>query len=327
MQGDMPSETPYERLTPDTVLDAIEAAGWPCNGHQLPLNSYENRVLQIGIGDKEFIVAKFYRPGRWTDEQILEEHDFLLELAEHELPVVAPLRDARGRTLFHHDGYRFTLFPRQGGHAPNLEPEENLVTFGRTLGRIHRVGAARRFQHRPAISVDRLGSASREFLLQSDFIPGELRDAYATLSAHLLQHIGDLRVPQRGRIHGDCHLGNVLWRDGAPHFVDFDDAVNGPAVQDLWMLLSGERDERCRQLSVLLSGYEEFQTFDAAELALVEPLRTLRIMHQAAWIARRWHDPAFPHAFTWFGSMRYWSDHILDLREQLAALDEAPLSV
>jgi Ser/Thr protein kinase RdoA (MazF antagonist) len=320
-----PNETPYQQLTPDTVLDAIESAGWPCNGHQLPLNSYENRVFQIGVGDDDFIVAKFYRPGRWSDDQIREEHAFLLELAEHELPVVAPLPDADGETLFLHREFRFALFPRQGGHAPNMETEENRVTFGRMLGRIHRVGTAQRFRHRPALTVERLAVDSRDFLLATDFVPAELRDAYASTTAHLLERLGGLHIPRPGRIHGDCHLGNVLWRDDAPHFVDFDDTVNGPAVQDLWMLLSGERDEQCRQLSMLLGGYDEFHSFDTAELSLIEPLRTLRIMHHAAWIARRWHDPAFPHAFTWFGTMRYWSDHILALREQLAALDEPPL--
>jgi Ser/Thr protein kinase RdoA (MazF antagonist) len=189
------------------------------------------------------------------------------------------------------------------------------------------VGAGRRFQHRPAITVERFGNASRSFLLESDFIPAEMRDAYTSITQHLLERIGKVQIPQDGRIHGDCHLGNVLWRDDAPHFVDFDDAVNGPAIQDLWMLLSGSRDEQCRQLTLLAAGYDDFHTFNPGQLALVEPLRTLRIMHHAAWIARRWHDPAFPHAFTWFGTMRYWSDHILDLREQLAALDEPPLTV
>jgi Ser/Thr protein kinase RdoA (MazF antagonist) len=321
------NETPYQDLTPDTVLDAIESAGWPCNGHQLPLNSYENRVFQIGLADDGFIVAKFYRPGRWSDAQIREEHAFLLELLDHELPVVAPLSNEGGETLFWHGNFRFALFPRQGGHAPNIESEDNLVTFGRMLGRIHRVGAARPFEHRPAISVERLGVESRDFLLASDFVPAELRDAYASITAHLLERLGPLAIPRTGRIHGDCHLGNVLWRDAAPHFVDFDDAVNGPAVQDLWMLLSGTRDEQCRQLSLFLGGYDEFHTFNTAQLALIEPLRTLRIMYHAAWIARRWHDPAFPHAFTWFGTVRYWSDHVLALREQLAALDEPPLDV
>jgi Ser/Thr protein kinase RdoA (MazF antagonist) len=320
-------DMPYAQLTPDRVLAAIESAGWPCNGHQLPLNSYENRVLQIGLEDGGYVVAKFYRPERWSDAQILEEHAFTTELLEHELPVVAPLADVNGRTLFEYEGYRYAMFPRQGGHAPNVENDDNLVTFGRMLARIHRVGAVERFRHRPAISVQRLGEDSRTFLLESSFIPDELRNAYASITDHLVARLRTVVLPHGGRIHGDCHLGNVLWRDEAPHFVDFDDAVNGPAVQDLWMLLSGERDDQCHQLSQLIAGYDEFHAFNPSELALIEPLRTLRIMHHAAWIARRWHDPAFPHAFTWFGTMRYWSDHVLALREQLAALDEPPLTL
>jgi len=319
-------ETPYANLSPDLILTAIEAFGFRCDGHLLALNSYENRVYQIGLDDGSKIIAKFYRPARLSDAAILEEHAFIAELSDAELPCVAPLRAESGQTLLLHDGFRFTLFPRQGGHAPNLESEENLLVLGRTLARIHRIGRSGRFKHRPKFTVKRLGVESREFLLQHDFVPDELIDAYTSVTTHLLTRVDAQVLPAGGRIHGDCHPGNVLWRDDAPHFVDFDDTVMGPAVQDLWMLLSGERDEQTRSLSKLLEGYETFLEFDLRELALIEGLRTLRIMHHAAWIARRWHDPAFQVGFPAFGSVRYWSEHVLHLREQLAALDEPSLA-
>ncbi len=319
-------DTPYANLSPDLILTAIEAFGFRCDGHLLALNSYENRVYQIGLDDGSKIIAKFYRPERLSDAAILEEHALIAELAADELPCVAPLKTDSEQTLLVHEGYRFTLFPRQGGHAPNLESEENLRVLGRTLARIHRVGRGGRFKHRPKFTVERLGVESREFVLQHDFVPDELIDAYTSVTTHLLSRIDGSPLPAVGRIHGDCHPGNVLWRDDAPHFVDFDDTVMGPAVQDLWMLLSGEREEQTRSLAKLLEGYETFLEFDLRELALIESLRTLRIMHHAAWIARRWHDPAFQRGFPAFGSMRYWSEHVLHLREQLAALDEPALA-
>jgi Ser/Thr protein kinase RdoA (MazF antagonist) len=320
------SETPYANLGPDQILTAIESAGYRCDGHLLALNSYENRVYQIGLDDGTKIIAKFYRPERLSDAAILEEHAFLAELTAAELPCIAPMSNDSGATLLRHESFRFALFPRQGGHAPNLESENNLKVLGRTMARIHRVGRTRRYKHRPLFTVDRLGTQSVQFVLTHDFVPAELTDAYTSLTTHLLERIATVTLPANGRIHGDCHPGNVLWRDDAPHFVDFDDTVMGPAVQDLWMLLSGERDEQTRSLAHLLEGYETFLEFDQRELALIESLRTLRIMHHAAWIARRWHDPAFPLAFPTFGGMRYWSEHVLFLREQLAALDEPPLS-
>jgi len=322
------SETPFAGLSPDSILDAMDAAGFTPTGGLLELNSYENRVFQIELEDGSFVVTKFYRPQRWSEAQIAEEHEFTLELRDAELPVVAPLvRD--GRTLFEHAGFRYAIYPRQGGHSPNLEIEENLRVLARTLARIHAIGATRAFSHRPELSVARLGTESRSFVLEHGFVPLELESAYTTVTEHLLARIGPALAGMSvtGRIHGDCHPGNLLWRGDTPHFVDFDDCVNGPPMQDLWMLLSGEREERQAQLGLIVDAYETFHEFDDQAIAWIEPLRTLRMMHHAAWIARRWHDPAFPRAFPWFDSPRYWSNHVLALREQQAALDEPPLRI
>lgn len=322
------AETPYADLSPDAILDALEAAGFLPTGSLLELNSYENRVFQLELDDSSFVVTKFYRPGRWSDAQIAEEHAFTLELADAELPVVTPLtRD--GETLFHHNGYRYAVYPRQGGHPPNLEVEENLRVLARTIARIHAVGSMQPFSSRPALTVERLGDESRRFLLEQGFLPPDMEEAYASITGHLLERLHGVMDPRLDgrRIHGDCHMGNLLWRGDTPHFVDFDDCVNGPPIQDLWMLLSGEREERQAQLNVIVEAYETFHRFDPASVMLIEPLRTLRIMHHAAWIARRWHDPAFPRAFPAFDSSRYWSEHVLTLREQMAALDEPPLAV
>ena len=294
----------------------------------LALNSFENRVYQAGLFDETFVVTKFYRPHRWTTEQINEEHAFTNELREAELSVVAPI-SLNGQSLFEHDGFQFAIFPRQGGHPPEIESEHNLAIMGRTLGRMHAVGRGGDHSVRPSLDWQRMARDSRDWLLASNFIPDELRAAYESVSNHLLAGVEQAmqRPHKRIRLHGDCHLGNVLWRDDVPHFVDFDDTVTGPAVQDLWMLLSGERDDRNRQLSVLIEAYETFVPFDAAELTMIEALRTMRMMHHAAWIGRRWNDPAFPPAFPWFNGGRYWSDHVLALREQLAALDEPVLTL
>ena len=317
---------PFSSLNPDLVLDAVESTGLPCDGRLLALNSYENRVYQVGIEEAEPVVVKFYRPARWSREQILEEHSFLQELAEAELPVVAPLV-TNGLTLHNCEPVLFAVFPRKGGRLPDLDLD-TLQSVGRTLGQLHSIGARSRFQHRPRLTVAGHGVASRRFLLDNDFIPDELRPAYETLTRDLLARIAQVwRMCDNGpllRLHGDCHAGNILWREG-PLLVDFDDCLTGPAIQDLWMLLSGERDQRQAQLAELIDGYEMFYDFNPAELQLVEALRTLRLMHYSAWLARRWDDPAFPRAFPWFNTPRYWSEQILALREQLAALDEPPL--
>jgi Ser/Thr protein kinase RdoA (MazF antagonist) len=321
------AEQPFADLSPEVILDAIEGVGWLPSGSLIALNSFENRVYQVGLDEGGFLVTKFYRPERWSDAQIVEEHAFTHELADAELPVVAPL-EREGTTLFKHANHRFAVYPRHGGRAPDLEVEADLEVLARTLARIHAIGATARFEHRVTFDWRRLGEESRAFLLAGDWLPDEMREAYSGVSAALLERIAAVWPEQTGsRIHGDCHMGNLLWRDDTPNFVDFDDCATGPPIQDLWMLLSGSRDEQARALGVIVDAYEPFHAFDAATLRLIEPLRTLRIMHHAAWIARRWHDPAFPSAFPWFGTMRYWGQHVLDLREQQAALDEPPLPV
>ncbi len=320
----------YQELDPDRILDAVESTGLRCDGHLHALNSYENRVYQIGLEDGGFIVAKFYRPGRWTDEAIREEHAFSLELAEREIPVVAPLRDEDGETLHYHAGFRFALFPRRGGRWPDLDNPDNLLWLGRFIGRIHAVGAIEPFQHRYTLTIEHFGDASYRYVLEQGFIPQELQLPYRSLAEDVLKQVracyeraGDVR---NIRLHGDCHPGNILWTDAGPHFVDFDDCLMGPAIQDLWMLLSGERGDMTAQLAEILDGYSEFYDFNPRELNLVEALRTLRMLHYSAWLARRWEDPAFKQAFTWFNTPRYWEEQILALREQAALLDEAPLS-
>jgi Ser/Thr protein kinase RdoA (MazF antagonist) len=284
------------------------------------LNSYENRVYQIGIEGEQPIIAKFYRPGRWRDAQIVEEHDYSLELQEREIPVVAPLRNDRGESLFNHLGYRFALFPRRGGRWPELDNNENLAWLGRFIGRIHAVGAIHRFDTRVSISSQSMGRDAIEFIAQNQFLPDYLRDNFLNCTDALVTHleqIFDTFGPTRIiRLHGDCHPGNILWTEKGPHFVDLDDCVNGPAVQDLWMLLSGDRETQQAQLRHLIDGYNEFFEFDPFELNLIEALRTLRMLNYSAWLARRWSDPAFPKAFPWFNTPNYWETQLNDLREQ-----------
>lgn len=319
----------FSGLSPEVVLDAIESIGLRPDGRLLALNSYENRVYRIGMEEGPPIVAKFYRPQRWSDEAILEEHGFVASLAEREIPVIPPLDCGDGRTLHEHVGFRFAVFPMQGGRAPELDDRGTLEWLGRFIGRIHAVGATEPFHARPEISISTFGSDSLEYLLSHDFIPEDVREAYRSVCAQALDGVhqcyeraGDVRML---RLHGDCHVGNVLWTDKGPHFVDFDDSRMGPAIQDLWMLLSGERADMIRQLSDLLAGYEDFFEFDERELHLVEALRTLRLLHYSAWLARRWDDPAFHAAFPWFNTQRYWQDRILEIREQIALMGEPPL--
>ncbi len=318
---------PFATLTPDLVLDAVESLGYLSDARVLALNSYENRVYQVGIEDDQPLIAKFYRPDRWSDAAIREEHAFSHELAECEVPVVAPLqRD--GGSLFEHAGFRFALFSRRGGRAPEPGNLDQLYRLGQLLGRLHAVGASRPFEHRETLTVAGFGHASLDTLLEGGFVPRSLLPAYESVARDLLKRLDELftRVCYTPiRLHGDCHPGNLLHRDDAFHVVDLDDCRMGPAVQDLWMMLAGDRQERLGQLSELVDGYNEFHDFEARELPLIEGLRALRLMHHSAWIARRWDDPAFPLAFPWFANERYWGDQILALREQLAALDEEPL--
>ncbi|WP_374337086.1 serine/threonine protein kinase [Leeia sp.] len=321
---------PYADLTPDRVLDAVESLGLRCSGHQLALNSFENRVYQIGMEEGPPLVAKFYRPARWSDDAILEEHAFSQQLAEQEIPVVAPLL-LQGRTLHAFEGFRFALFPRRGGRAPELDQPDTLVWMGRFLGRIHALGRLQPYQHRPRLDLDSFGHQARDSLLQHAELPPELLQPWRSVVDQALEGVaacyaraGDLTLL---RLHGDCHAGNVLWTDAGPHFVDFDDSRMGPALQDLWMLLSGDRAQMQSQLLDVLAGYEDFCEFDPAELHLLEALRTLRLIHYSAWLAQRWHDPAFPAAFPWFNTQRYWEERILELREQIAAMQEGPLVV
>jgi Ser/Thr protein kinase RdoA (MazF antagonist) len=328
------STHPYASLTPDVVLNALDALGMRCDGRLHSLNSYENRVYQIGQEAGGYVVAKFYRPERWSDAQIEEEHTFACELADAEIPVVAPLVIG-GSTLHRFEGFRFAVYPRQGGRAPELDDEKTLEWIGRFLGRIHALGRSRPFTTRPTLDIASYGDESRNYLLESGFIPAELRDQWQTIADLALEGVhgayaraGDVAYI---RAHGDCHSGNVLWTptdgnaQGGPHFVDLDDCRMAPAVQDFWMLISGDRAEMGKQLRAMLRGYEDFCEFDDRELNLVEALRTLRLLHYSAWLARRWDDPAFPIAFPWFNTTRYWQDRVLELREQVADMAERPI--
>lgn len=327
---------PYDGLTPDVVLNALDSVGLRGDGRMLGLNSYENRVYQVWLEEgppPAAVVVKFYRPARWSDAAILEEHDFVRELSQRELPVVAPL-SLNGSTLHSFEGFRFSAYPRQSGRAPELEDRDTLEWMGRFIARIHAVGALSPFAERPVLDISTFGDEPRDYLLAHGFIPADLVAAWTSVIDLALD--GVERCYERAgdvtslRLHGDCHAGNVLWTEGAesrgPHFVDFDDARMGPAAQDLWMLLSGDRAMMTRQLGDVLAGYEDFFEFDTRELHLMEALRTLRLIHYSAWLARRWDDPAFPAAFPWFNSQRYWQDRILELREQVALMDEPPMA-
>ena len=320
---------PFESLTPDFILNAIEEHGFVCDRRILALNSYENRVYQIGIEDSQPIIAKFYRPNRWSDDEIQEEHAFTSELAEQELPVVPPLiRD--GKTLFNCDPFRLALYERKGGYAPELDNLDNLLILGRFLGRMHQIGASASFQYRPRITTQQYGHESVGYI-QENFIPAHIQESYDSVTKELLNEIDEIYAEKEDseyiRVHGDCHVGNILWRDDLPYFIDFDDARMAPAIQDIWMLLSGSRERQLVQLEKIKKGYSEFADFPMQQLKFIEALRTLRIMYYSAWLARRWDDPAFPIAFPWFNTTQYWEQHILDLREQLGELNEPVLQL
>lgn len=319
---------PYDALTPEVMLDAVETQGHRCTGAFLALNSYENRVYRMDTEDQGPLAAKFYRPGRWSDDAILEEHRFAAQLAEHEIPVVAPSKH-HGDTLFEFKGFRFALFPWQPGRSPELNSSDDRALLGRYLGRLHTLGRSEPFQHRPTLDIDSFGYRAVKVLQSSPFIPEHLRIPFNTLTGILLQSIESIFTATKAvnvqRLHGDCHLSNILWTDTGPHIVDLDDCRMGPAIQDIWMLLSGDREDMERQLADILDGYTQFSDLNPAELALIEPLRTLRLLHYNAWLAQRWGDPAFPRNFPWFDSVRYWEEQILSLREQQALLQEPPL--
>ena len=314
---------PFARLSPDEVLAAAERLGIECDGRLFALNSYENRVYQIGSASHGTLVLKFYRPARWSDAQILEEHAFTEELAAADLPVAAPQR-FEDATLHRHEGLRYAVFPRLAARAVEIDAQDSLQLIGRTLGRMHAIGAKAPFRHRVTLSSERLGWQARDALLSSPLLEQTMADKYAEASAALLEAVDEAieRIGPVGRIrlHGDCHLGNILWREQGPVFVDLDDCMMGPRIQDLWMFLSGTPDEREGQWNELASGYRQFHAIDEWERDLVEPLRALRMVHHAAWIAARWEDPAFPRAFPWFTSPRFWQEHLSDLWQQLAEL-------
>jgi len=327
--GSDESTLAFAELQPDDILTTMEELGFHCDGRFLALNSYENRVYQIGIENQQPVVTKFYRPGRWSDEAILEEHSFSAELADAEIPVVAPLM-LHGKSLHHSGNFRLSVSPCRGGRAPELDDKDLMRQLGRLVARIHLLSETKSFLHRPMLDIETYGYQSSAYLLEESFIPASLEDAYQGIVRHLFDNI-DACYERAGnvrnlRLHGDFHPGNVLVAGERLHIVDLDDAKTGPAMQDLWMFLSGDRNEQTPQLSTLLEGYQEFRSFDARELNLVEALRTLRIMHYAAWLARRWEDPAFKLAFPWFNSARYWDEHILSLREQAALMEEPPLT-
>ncbi len=339
---------PFESLTPDVVMDALASVGLYGDGRQFALSSYENRVYQLHLEDGSAVVAKFYRPERWSEAQILEEHAFSAELMAAEIPVVGPLV-LNGQTLHHFGGFAFSVSPRRGGRLPELDDPDVLEWVGRFLARIHTVGAVRPFDSRPALDLQTFGVDSREWLLANDKLPLDVQSAWAKASHDALEIIASHATLTRARgqkdaysepiallrLHGDCHPGNILWTPldaptsagPGPHFVDLDDARTGPAVQDLWMLLSGDRAQRTRQLGAVVDGYEQFRAFDRRELALIEPLRTLRLIHYSAWLARRWDDPTFPINFPWFGSSDYWKGQVQMLEEQTEAMQEPPLVV
>ena len=328
MQHEPPELTtsthPYDQLTPEVILDALEEAGFAVSGRLFALNSYENRVYQIGLDDGPPVIAKFYRPGRWSEAAIREEHEFSLDLQQADIPVVAPMVMPGGDTLGQHQAFLFAVFPQRGGQAPDTSVTDTLYRLGQWLGQIHNLGALKSFNHRPGFDLNAL-------LVNGGWVPDDLRPAWDSLIPDLIagcrQRMTDAGTVDTLRIHGDCHAGNILCRDESMLFVDLDDCRTGPAVQDMWLLLNGEASERGAQLGELIEGYEMFRDFNRRERHLIEPLRCYRQIAHCAWLARRWEDPAFPRFFPWFAQPRFWSDQILALREQLSALQEPAISL
>ena len=320
----MDSTLAYQNLNPETLINAIESLGFQCDARILALNSYENRVYRVGIEDQAPIIAKFYRPNRWTEAQIQEEHEFTLQCQTAEIPVIAPITHHQ-QTLFHYDQFIFSIYPLKAGRAPDFDNPEHLKWLGRTLGRMHAMGANQAYQHRLTINIKELAEDAAHFINSHDFLPDYLAPAYQAITQELiplLKHRFEHCQYTEIRLHGDCHSGNILWSENLPHFVDFDDSRMGPAIQDFWMFLSGSVDDQKRQINDLLEGYTQFYDFDPNECQLIEPLRTMRLIHYSGWLAKRWKDPAFPLNFPWFNTTRYWEEHILQLKEQRSLLDE-----
>lgn len=316
----------FSGLSPDTILDALESQGIFLESGLLALNSYENRVYQFLADDGKRYVAKFYRPGRWSNEQIQEEHDFAHELANNEIPIVAPL-PINGKTLHQHNDYRFAVFPSVGGRQFENDNLDQLEWMGRFIGRIHRVSQATPFRTRPQVDVVSYLEEPLRVLENSTLLPDHLKTAFfAIMHPVIKKATSAYSCSSIIRLHGDCHPGNILWRDG-PTFVDLDDCRMGPAVQDLWMMLSGDRQQQLLQLDTLIEAYEEFHPFDTKQLSLIEPLRAMRMVHYMAWLSRRWEDPAFPRAFPWFAEDKYWEGQILSLKEQMSAMQEPSLKL
>ncbi|AWB66557.1 serine/threonine protein kinase [Saccharobesus litoralis] len=327
-----PTEFAFGSLSPDLILDAIESIDLRVESGLLALNSYENRVYQFrgltfdALREQKYVV-KFYRPLRWTDQQIQEEHDFAFALQDAEVPIIAPLQ-FNNQSLHHYQGHRFAIYPCRGGRAFENDNLDHLEWMGRFIGRIHMVGQAFDFKYRPEINSQVYLHTAKQHIVDSQMIPPQLETSFFTILDMVIEKAQGLYQPQTNRalsLHGDCHAGNILWTDDGPHFVDLDDARTGPAVQDLWMMLSGDRQQQELQLDTMIGGYEEFCDFDVSELKLIEPLRALRMVHYMGWIANRWQDPAFPRNFAWFQEAKYWEQQILALKEQYAELNEKPI--
>ncbi len=317
----------FTSLSPDLILDGLESTGLSVDSGLLPLNSYENRVYQFHDDDKNKFVTKFYRPQRWSEAELREEHDFAFELAEQELPLVAPIKIA-GESLFSYKGYHFAIYPCRGGRIFEVDNLDQLEWMGRFLGRIHAVAAQKKFSHRPTFTKQEMLFQATDIIKQSEFVPSYLSTAFFTILEQVVEVAAEQYQPSNEiRLHGDCHAGNILWTDDGPHFVDLDDCRMGPAIQDLWMMLSGDRQQRLLQLDTMLMGYEEFYSFEPNQLILIESLRTMRVVNYMAWLCKRWQDPAFPHNFPWFNTDKYWEQQILMLKEQVSALQQPPLSL